>query len=207
MATEPKINQSKYQNSLEEQPKIPIFFFQLWLQPLIFHMFPSLWNIIRYQCQQYRLLIHIRGCWYHNQHQLIGCRRKPLHPNHHQPHRHFRTRLLQKLERKPKRQPHPMIVDVAHSVQEYYNIDRINMSRISKLMWQIILEPSTFYSSKRITYTTKNGERKLFPHSSLDLTNRSLSLLLASVLPNITHIRLVEFQSRSIGNGSIMLCI
>ena len=66
-----------------------------------------------------------------------------------------------------------MIVNVSSSVQESCNIYCIRMELIPKLVRDIILYPNTYSNSKQIIFTTKNQKRKLSPHSSSALTNRS----------------------------------
>ena len=117
MVTEPKIHFSKYQNSSDEPPKKTLSFLQLQLQHLLYHMYPSLFNIKGFQCHQSHLLYYRIVCLSHNQHHLIGCRRKSVHPNHGQSHHQFRTIILKKPKRKPKSQTHPIIFNNAHSVQ------------------------------------------------------------------------------------------
>ena len=53
-----------------------------------------------------------------------------------------------------------MIINVACLVQEYWDLDCINMAHISELVGKILLHPITFYKSKITPFATTNGKKK-----------------------------------------------
>ena len=72
--------------------------------------------------------------------------------------------------------------------------------------WLTWVRRAKFVKSRSMHLVFSAGLVPMGASATLSSHLFSLSLLLASLIPKLTHNRVVEFEYRSIGKGSIRLC-